>query len=651
MKDPGESSVQTDETEDFVRRVLDNVVDGIVVIDDRGLIEAFNGSAEGIFGYTGDEIIGQNVAILTPPPIAAEHDGYISNYLKTGKAKILGVGPREVMGKHKDGSQIPLELAIGEMEYEGDRKFIGALRDVTERRQLERTLFLRSRALEASSSGIIITDASEPDNPIIYSNPAFTRITGYAAEEAAGRNCRFLQADDRDQGDIGRLRAAIRDGQSLTVVLRNYRKDGTMFLNELAIAPVLDGAGGVTHFIGVQTDITERRQTEEQLFQAQKMEATGQLTGGVAHDFNNLLTVILGNLQMLSRSLNDERNLERLETALRAVKRGSELTKRLLAFSRQQVLTPQVLRINDLIGEMENLLRLTMGENVDVVLELASDVLRVNVDAAQLESALLNMALNARDAMPLGGRLVIETSNRTFDEKYAAQHTGVRAGEHVMLSISDTGTGISSEDIEKIFEPFFTTKDVGAGSGLGLSMVYGFVKQSGGNVTVYSEEGQGTCVKIYFPAAEGMESAVRAAGLAEDTLSLGDETILVVEDDEDVRKTAASLLGDLGYKVLQAVNGVDALAVLDQHKDIDLLFTDVVMPGGMNGAELGRKVLDLLPDTLIVYTSGYTENTIVHGGVLDEGTEWLGKPYSNEELAQKIRQTLDTNRERGTGVK
>jgi CheY-like chemotaxis protein len=321
--------------------------------------------------------------------------------------------------------------------------------------------------------------------------------------------------------------------------------------------------------------------------------------------------------------------------------RGAELTQRLLAFARRQVLAPQVVELNGRLSNMIELLRRTLGEAVEIKTIFADDLWPAKVDPVQLESAVLNLAINARDAMPGGGRLVIETSNQTLSEHYAAHHAEVSAGPYAMLAISDTGAGMPPEVLEHALEPFFTTKEVGKGTGLGLSMVYGFVKQSGGHMSIYSEEGHGTTVKLYFPRAEPADRPSAVAAVPEDQRPTGHETILVVEDDGFVRETAISLLEEFGYRVLQATDGPSALAMLERDPEVDLLFTDVVMPEGMNGVALAREVTKRWPRIKVLYTSGYTENAIVHGGKLNDGVEWIGKPYFKGDLSRKIRHVLD----------
>jgi len=383
--------------------------------------------------------------------------------------------------------------------------------------------------------------------------------------------------------------------------------------------------------------------TESQVRQAQKMEAIGQLTGGVAHDFNNILTVITGTIEILGDAVKDRPHLAQITSLISAAAaRGADLTQHLLAFARRQPLQPRNTDVNALIVDAARLLRPTLGEQIEIESMLSPDSAPALIDPSQLSTAILNLALNARDAMPDGGKLTLETKNVVLDDDYAGMNNDVTAGDYVMIAVSDTGTGIPANLIEKVFEPFFTTKDVGKGSGLGLSMVYGFVKQSNGHIKIYSEEGHGTTVKLYLPQAAGVAGVAHAqaaeAGLP--TFERGDKSILIVEDDALVREYVVTQIGNLGYKTLAASNATEALAIINGPDLIDLLFTDVIIPGGMNGRQLANEALLRRPELKVLYTSGYTENAIVHHGRLDAGVLLLPKPYLSSDLAQMIRTAL-----------
>ena len=392
-------------------------------------------------------------------------------------------------------------------------------------------------------------------------------------------------------------------------------------------------------------EIAERRRAEAVLIQAQKMETVGKLTGGVAHDFNNLLQVVSGNLQLLGKDVaGNERAEQRVANAMAGVSRGAKLAAQLLAFGRRQALEPRVVNPTRLVRDMDDMLRRAIGEGVEVETVVAGGLWNCFIDPAQLENALLNLAINARDAMEGNGRLTIELGNASLDDAYCRTHAEVEPGQYVMLAVSDTGGGMGAEVLDRVFEPFFSTKSEGKGSGLGLSMVYGFVKQSGGHVKIYSEPGEGTTVKLYLPRSMAAEDALVA--LDTGPIAGGTETVLVVEDDEEVRATVVEMLGDLGYRVLKAVDAGSALSVIESGVPIDLLFTDVVMPGKLKSPELARMARERLPGIAVLFTSGYTENSIVHGGKLDAGVELISKPYSREALARRIRHVLANGQQR-----
>ncbi|KZD06343.1 hypothetical protein AUP43_10890 [Oceanibaculum pacificum] len=395
----------------------------------------------------------------------------------------------------------------------------------------------------------------------------------------------------------------------------------------------------------VAIEVAEHSKTEEALRQAQKMEAIGKLTGGVAHDFNNLLQVVSGNLQLLAKDVaGNERSAARVSNALAGVARGAKLASQLLAFGRRQALEPKVVNIGRLVTGMEDMLRRSLGEGIEIETMVSGGLWNTLIDPGQLENALLNLAINGRDAMQEFGKLTIEVGNAFLDDAYARSHPDVAAGQYVMLAVTDTGSGMPADILAQVFEPFFSTKAEGRGSGLGLSMVYGFVKQSGGHVKLYSEVGQGTTVKLYLPRSTQMEDMPTA--MMDVPASGGSETILVAEDDDEVRATVVEMLSDLGYRVLTAKNAAAALTVIESGVPIDLLFTDVVMPGALKSPELARKAVERQPGLAVLFTSGYTENSIVHGGRLDPGVELLPKPYTREAMARKIRHVLANGAQR-----
>jgi PAS domain S-box-containing protein len=474
------------------------------------------------------------------------------------------------------------------------------------------------------------------------------RILDHTAQEIIGKHYSiFYLPEDRERGlpSLG-LEIAARNGRYETEAW-HIRKDGSRFWANVVIHPVTDQKGQFIGFFKVTRDITVRREQEDELqrvraalAQSQKMEAVGQLTGGIAHDFNNLLTAVLGNIELIEQDgCSDDERIRRLAGAARhAAQRGATLTERLLAFSRRQALRPQSTDVNQLVCATSELLRSTLGERITIETILPSGLWLTLVDPNQLENALINLALNARDAMPDGGTLTIETENVDLNEEYKAAHPEVGVGQYVMLEITDTGTGMSAEVIGRAFEPFFTTKPIGEGTGLGLSQVYGFVGQSKGHITLDSEPGAGTSVKIYLPRLLGVEeTAVAAPAVAE--LAPMPATLLVVEDDGDVRKYIVSALTRLGYGVLEAAEASIALSLIDCHPEVDLLLTDIGLPG-INGRQLADEASRRHPGIKILFISGYAKDVIVHNGVLDPGVELLSKPFTMTSLAQKIDQVL-----------
>jgi PAS domain S-box-containing protein len=494
----------------------------------------------------------------------------------------------------------------------------------------------------------------DPRGIITNWNAGAERIKGYRAPEIVGQHfSRFYTEADRADGvPVRALQTAAEKGSFEAEGVR-VRKDGSEFWASVVINPIRDRAGKLLGFAKITRDITERREAaqalqraQEQLAQAQKMEGIGQLTGGVAHDFNNLLTVIIGNLESMERALQtpsvDTGRLTRsVDNAMRGAQRAASLTQRLLAFSRRQPLDPKPVDAGRLVTGMSELLRRTLGEQVAIETVLAGGLWRVLADPNQLEIGILNLAVNARDAMPRGGKLTIETANAYLDEAYAASQTEVVPGQYVVISISDTGSGMTKEVQARAFEPFYTTKDVGHGTGLGLSQVYGFVKQSGGHVKIYSEVGRGTTVKLYLPRLLSDEEGVALPEAVVAPRSSSGQTILVVEDDEDVRANTTGILRELGYAVLEASAAAQALHLLEGHPEIKLLFTDIGLPGGMNGRQLADAARKLRPGLKVLFTTGYARNAIVHGGRLDPGIVLIPKPFTYAAVAAKLNDLLD----------
>ncbi len=532
--------------------------------------------------------------------------------------------------------------------FDKDKKVIGIVvmyQDITQRKNAEETLRLLNSAVLQSRESIVITDA-ELDLPgprIVFVNPAFTKMTGYAAEEVIGKTPRILQGPRTDQAVTNRLRQDLQRGEVFEGEAINYRKDGTEFTLEWQAAPIRDEEGTITHFLALQRDVTARKRLESQMFQSQKMETVGRLAGGVAHEFNSIMTAIIGQSELLIHDLPPGSALAESAVEIsKAATRAATLTRQLLAFGRRQFLQPETINLNRLIANMDSVFHHLMGGGVRIQIVCGPGLQAVKADAEQIEQVIINMAMNARDAMPNGGLLTLETVNMSFDQEIVGRNSELRPGDYVLLAITDTGLGMSAEVKARIFEPFFSTKEVGQGTGLGLSTCYGIVKQSGGHISVYSEPARGATFKIFLPQVESRTQKIPIQSLDLPGLPRGTETVLLVEDDPALREMAATLLRRLGYLVFTASNGVEALSLKQQRNfpHIDLLFTDLVMPH-MSGKELSERMRASYPHTRILFTSAYTETSIIHHGIFDKGPAHLQKPFTPSALAHKLREVLD----------
>jgi PAS domain S-box-containing protein len=633
--------------------LIDAVIDyALYMVSLDGRVLSWNSGAIRLKGYEAEEIIGQSFARFFTQKDQA--DGLpqraLANAAKNGKFETEGWRVR------KDGSQFWGLAVLDAIKDETDEVigFVMITRDLTEQMQSHRELLeseKRYRRLIESVVDYAIFQL-DAEGHISTWNPGAERIKGYKAEEIIGQHfSRFYTPKDREAGIPGEaLRKAAEEGKYEAEGIR-VRKDGEEFSAFVVIDPIYDEAGGLIGFAKVTRDITSRvntertlRETQERLAMAQKMEAVGQLSGGIAHDFNNLLMIVLGNLETAQRHAKEtgHSNLQRsIQHATRGAQRAAALTSRLLAFSRRQALDPKPTDINKFLNSVVEFLQRTLGENIEIEAVGAGGLWDVEVDTNHLETALLNLAINARDAMPGGGKLTIEAANTYLDEAYALANPEASPGRFVMIAVSDTGHGMAPDVLSRAFEPFFTTKDIGQGTGLGLSQVYGFVKQSGGHIKIYSEEGEGTVIKIYLPRLPKRDRGDDEQ-LAEASLGEGEEgeTILVVEDDEDLRDYLCGMLREWNYRVLSAADGEGALKLLKQHGRIDLLLTDVVMRG-LNGRELAKAAQLLRPDLRVLYMTGYSRNAVVHHGRLDEGVELLQKPISQNQLSERVRDMLD----------
>jgi PAS domain S-box-containing protein len=474
---------------------------------------------------------------------------------------------------------------------------------------------------------------------ILYVNSAFERVTGYARDEVLGKNPRLLKSGRQNDAFYEELWREIVSGRTWRGRFTNRKKDGSLFLEEAVISPIREKTDRISHFVSVKRDITDQVRLEDQLHHALKMEAIGQLAGGVAHDFNNLLTPILGYTELLLMTLpSDDSSRPPLLEIRTAAENARDLTQRLLAFGRKQLIEMRVIDPSEIVTRFAKILRRTIREDIEIVLRLAPMRSHIRADPSQIEQILMNLAVNAQDAMAHGGVMTIETDIVEFDEQYSRLHPGVSPGAYTMLAVSDNGVGMDPETIGHIFEPFFTTKEKGKGTGLGLSSVYGVVKQHGGEIQVDSEPGRGTMLKIFLPRVDHDEAP--QASVSAFQRHTGSETVLVVEDNRMVRELTARVLREYGYTVLEAGGPEECFMLLSGHKGVvHLLLADVVLPG-MNGKELYLKLLEIRPRLKVLYMSGYTDDVINHHGALEEGTYFIQKPYSVQGLVRKVRSAL-----------
>jgi PAS domain S-box-containing protein len=620
----------------------------VYLADSEGRIQTWNRGAERLIGYASANAIGMPVTALY------DKDGQVLEFdVQTGeKGRHV-----ERSIRRKDGSCFSASIFMHPVRDEAGT-VIGwgeIARDLSQRNADTDAKDFTEEQFRRLVQGVIDYAIYMLDlTGHVHSwNTGAQRIKGYQEKEIIGQHFSlFYTESDRAAGEPERgLAHALEHGRFENKAWR-VRKDGSLFWAHVVIDRVDDNDGNPIGFAKVTRDATESLRAEESLeemrrvlHQAQKMEAIGHLTGGVAHDFNNLLQVISGNLQLLSDDVaGNDRAKRRVANAMAGVARGSKLSSQLLSFGRRQPLAPKVVNPGKLLREMDDLLRHTLGEGVEIETVISGGLWNACIDRMNLENAVLNLAINARDAMDARGRLTIEAGNAYLDAQYARRHHEVEPGQYVLIAVTDTGCGMPPELVEKVFEPFFSTKAEGSGTGLGLSMVYGFVKQSGGHVKIYSEVGHGTTVKIYLPRTVAAEEL--AIATSPELMRGGSESVLVVEDDDAVRETAVSLLRNLGYSVLHASNASSALAIIESGVALDLLFTDVVMPGSLRSPELATKARERMPNLAVLFTSGYTENAIVHAGRLDEGVELLSKPYTQEAMALKVREVLSARNPR-----
>jgi len=633
------------QSEAHLKSVMENVAEGIVMADEHGIITSFNLKAENDFGYSSEEIIGQSLDILVPEEVGVNHEESIQSFLKTNETEVIGAGFREVLGRRKNGTAFPAEISVSDIKTPGSRSYVGIVRDITDRKAAEDALRSSegrlARAQEIAKVGDWEFDVEKGQAQI---SDAFGRILGLDPEQTsltAEEFAAFVHPEER-QSVMDNLYRSIEENIPFELDFRITRNKDDIRSIFARGAPICDENERVVGVVGIGQDITDQKLMESQLIQAQKMDIVGQLTGGIAHDFNNILTIIQGNGELLERRIQNDEKLSNLVNSINsATRRGSDLTHRLLAFSRSQNLDITVINVNELIAGMGDLLRRTLSENISVRIIAEDELWPIEADYSQLENAILNLAVNARDAMTAGGALTISTENVTISKKGGTRDFGPAPGNYAVIGVADTGCGMDDKILKHVFEPFFTTKEVGKGTGLGLSMVFGFIQQSKGHIEIESEVNLGTKFNLYFPVAEPMAVVDEIKKLDSGDVPSGNETILLVEDDAEVRRTGAQILHDLGYQIIEAENGPTALDILEANAGIDLVFTDIVMPGGVTGIELGQKVREKYPELKLLFTSGYADEVLEKHKLTHSELNLIRKPYRADELARQVRRTLE----------
>ena len=624
------------ESETRFRTLFEQSQDAIYILYQNRFVRINQRFSE-IFGYTFAEVQDENFDFMkivddTSKPLIEER-------MRRYQAGETLEPIFEFTAVAKNGHKADCEVSVTYVDYEDGVAIQCIIRDITSRKQAEGEIRKLFHAVEQSPVSIVITDL---DGRIEYVNPKFCEQTGYLKDEVIGKNPNILKSGEHTQPFYKDLWNTILSGKPWYGEMHNRKKDDELFWEEAIIGPIFDDSGNITHFIGFKEDITKRKQLETQLQQSQKLEAIGQLAGGVAHDFNNMLSVILGYSELILINLNPEDKLYGyIQEINKAARRSADLTTQLLAFARKQAITPQALDLNEAVRNMLKMLRRLIGENVDLIWKPGANLETIYVDPAQIDQILANLCVNARDDIDGVGRVTIETENVTIDEDYCQTHAYVKPGNYVMLTVSDDGCGMDQETLTQVFEPFFTTKTIGQGTGLGLSTVYGIIKQNKGLINVYSELAQGTTFKLYFPCYKGVVQTEQAEKEIEIELPVGHgQHILLVEDEAAILELTQSMLEGIGYSVIAINTPQEALSLAQEQRDkIELLITDVMMPR-MNGKELANRLHAFYPEMKVLFISGYTSNVIAHRGVLDKGINFIKKPFSLSDLAVKLSEVL-----------
>jgi PAS domain S-box-containing protein len=633
--------------------VVEAIPDAVAAVDQQGLIIQVNSRTESLFGYSRDELIGQKIEILVPERHRPRHGLHREQFHQQPKIRPMGSG-LDLYGRRRDGSEFPVEISLSPVAGSAGVIVLSAIRDVSDRKRIEEELRRANQELDKRKSRelrdyqtriALIVDSSQDaiigknlDGMVTHWNRGAEQMYGYTAAEIIGKPVAMLAPPERAD-EIPEILRKIRHGERVDYFESvRITKDKRKLNVSISISPVYDAEGAIVGASTIARNITAQKKAEEQLRRSQKMEAIGRLAGGVAHDFNNLLGIVTACSELLRNKV-DAEGVELIENIREAAKRGASLTRQLLAFSRRQPIQTQVLDLNDRLKQVSKLLTPLMRDDVEILHLPRSQNAIVEVDPGQLDQIVVNLAVNARDAMPRGGRLILETAVFDFDEAFAREHPSMSAGRYVMLAISDSGMGMNEATRSRIFEPFFTTKETGKGTGLGLATVYGIVKQSGGHIWVYSELGQGTTFKIYLPSAEkklGPEAERPPDALPPRRDGL---TVLLAEDDAMMRRLTRKLLEQHGYKVIEAEDGKAAIdGIAASQVPIDLALTDVVMKG-MTGPELVLHLIDSYPNMKVVYMSGYTGELVAHQG-LDGGIRLLEKPFTRAALLKILDEVL-----------